>query len=217
MVAVLVFCLVDKIKIATSIGMLYLAYYPFLIGINYNTLDPATFTPASALPILPFSIVGLLLLMAIFSLFSFGSAPKNDEPKATRLVFLFFGLVFVFIAISSALLAWYVPETIGLDNPTPKIGVWGYNLFILVGALLMYLASRKNSDNRPNLIRKILAISIVLGLNQFTYVLSLILLYSFPSTSEISYPLESSYIFVASLIWGLLLLLMNKEAVITKR
>ena len=215
--AVPILCLIDRTKIATSAGILSLTSYPLLMGIKYYTEPLETLPQSALLPFLLFSIVGVLILIALFSLIPIGSTSKISEPNYKRWALIVGGVLAAVLALSVTLIFWYAPSAIGLRKPSPWMGVVGYNVFILLSALLLYLASQKNSVNRPNLMRKIISIGIVFIIGQYTFVLSLILLYAFPGTPEKSYPVEASCIFFANITWATLLLLMNKETEISTR
>ena len=144
------------------------------------------------------------------------STKQNIEPPFARWILLILGYGFHIVGIGAGLICWYAPQTFGIQEPSAVYGVILYNIFIVLSALLMYRASRMNSDERPNVMRQIITVLIVCGITQTTLVLSLILIYSFPSEPLSSYPNEAAYNFIASITWGVLLLIMNREAVIKK-
>lgn len=213
---ILFLSLLNKVKFATGLAIFHLSLSPLVAGLIYLYAFPANKVQGDVLPVIPFSIGALLALTSLALLTSIipnRSTAQNLEPKFTRWILLAGGCFLHFIGIAVTLTLWYNPQSFGNQEPSALNGVISYNIFILFSAVLMYIASRKNSYNRPNLMRKIVTLVIVLWVSQTTVLLSVILIYAFPSKPVMSYPNEAALNFLASIIWGTLLLFMNKEVI----
>jgi hypothetical protein len=214
------FLAIFRIKLATGLSIFYLSFSPFIIGLIYLYAFPPNEIQGSVSPVIPILIGVVLVLTSLALITPFipnRSSAQNTEPKATRWLFLVGGYFIHCLGIAVSLIFWFAPEAFGNQEPSAINGVISYNIFTIFSALLMYLASRKNSEERPNLMRKIITLLVVLGVSQVTLVLSLILIYAFPSEPLMSYPNEAAYNFIASVTWGGLLLIMNRETVIEKK
>ena len=215
-VIVVVLCVFDKIKFATSLCIFFLSSSPFLVGLIYQYPHPTIETQVKASSTIPYLVGITLVLMAVVSLtpiMKIGSMSKNSSPSITRWFLLVGGYAFYLIAITGALIYWYVPGIVGANEPSPIGGVIFYNIFFVVSAIIMYFSSRKNSEKRPNLMRKIIISLIVFGIGETALVMSFILIYAFPAEPATSFPNEASYIFISTLILGILLLILNRESV----
>ena len=213
---VLVLCIIDKLKIATSLSILFLSSNPFLLGLIYQFSAP-TIEPQKAFsPAIPYLIGFILVLMAIASflpIINKNSSPQNSAPTISRWFLLLGGYIFHLVAITGSLIYWYAPGIVGMSETSPLGGVIVYNIAFVASAVLMYLASKKNSEKRPNLMRKIITLLIVFGISETALIISFILIYAFPSQPAASFPNEASYVLVSILTLGTLLFMLNQETV----
>ncbi|MEJ2364837.1 MAG: hypothetical protein P8130_14170 [Deltaproteobacteria bacterium] len=210
--SVIVLCLIDKIRIASSLILLSLSVYPLVIGLVYQYAFPSTEVIGKADPSLPYGIGGLLLVLFALS-FTVKSSPKtNRPPSPMRWVLLYAGIALYLLSVIVPLVFFYSPDTFGYEKPMPMLGVIAHISLIAVSTILFYLASTRNSRERPNLMRKIILLLAYLVFFIPTITLSLILIYAFPGEPETSYPTAASINLLAVLFWGVTVFFIGRDA-----
>jgi hypothetical protein len=121
------------------------------------------------------------------------------------------GALTIGLGIFGSLVFWYTPNLVGLSDAAPLSGVICFNIFTVISAIMWYISSNKNSSKRPNLMRIITILVIIFWSSHLSLVLSLILLYAFPSTPLTAYPSAATIIFSSYLIWEILILQLCRE------
>lgn len=212
--SVIVLCVKDKIRIASSLILLAFSFYPLAIGLIYQYAFPANKVVGQMDQRLPYGIGGLLLVLFVLS-FTLKSPQRcNRPPSAKRWVLLFSGIAFYLLGVIVALLFFYSPGALGYERPMPMHGVVAHLSMVAVSAALMYLASTKNSSERPNLMRKIILLLIYLVFLIPPIALSLILIYAFPGEPAASYPTAASLNLLANLLWGITVFFIGRDATV---
>lgn len=216
--AVIVLCIVDRIRIASFLTLMTLAFYPMIVGMIYQYAYPAEkLIVGSKSPYVLFAITVVMVVFLVAVLLpSLDSSEekKNDPPGVSRWVLLATAFVAIIAGLSVTLASLYFPGSIGLEEPGAALGITVYNLAVLVTAALFYFASRKNSQTRPNLMRKIILPVVFYIFCPITLALSLIIIYAFPSSAvNASYPTAAAYNFIANIVLGTLVLLITRDAV----
>ena len=218
--AIVITCIKDRIKTSAGLSIFVIAFYPIIIGFIFKYSLPDGEIHGVVSPSISFLIGGILYLISLAILTPIiPSRPsmQNSKPTFWRWV-LFIGSIFTFLAgVYGAFMNWYTPMVFGLEEPVAINGVISMNIFALISAVLMNFASRKNSENRPNLMRKLLILFYLPFTTFITLVLTFVLMYTFPSDPPMSYPNEASYNLIPMITVGLLLLIVSKEAVVPKK
>ncbi|MDH3346484.1 MAG: hypothetical protein OEM02_00090 [Desulfobulbaceae bacterium] len=214
--AIIITCIKDRIKISAGLSLFIIAFYPIIIGFICLYSLPDREIHGVVSPLIAFVIGGVICLisLAIFAPFiPSRSSRQNSEPSFWRWVLLIGSIFSYILGVYGAFMYWYTPRVFGLEEPVAINGVISLNVFALISAVLMYFASRKNSENRPNLMRKLLILVYLPSASCITLALTFVLIYTFPSDIPTSYPNEASYNLISMITLGLLLLIVSKEAV----
>ncbi|MFT5702517.1 MAG: putative RDD family membrane protein YckC [Desulforhopalus sp.] len=199
----------NKMNLLSPLTLILLSIYPLVLGGIYLFSFPYELYEGSKSPILLYVITGCLLLLSIlcFRPSSRISKETNTNPSNVRWVFLALGFLTSLLGLSGTLYFWYaIPE------PAPTFGIMCNVCFSIITAFLWYFASSKNSKNNPNLMRIIITICVLLFGGVYPLVLSLILLYAFPSTQITAYPTAASLSFIAILAFGILVFQLHRES-----
>lgn len=194
-----------------------MAMYPFMISSIYKYAFPNEVYQGSKSSTLLLLITSFLVICGVITVFLPGKGTnKNQTNKLKNKWLLFIGGVFlVLFSFFSATFFWYSPtfQILGFDEPAPLTGVICFLILSLLSVIILDLSSKYGSKNHPNLMR-ILVVNVSFLASFLTVSLALILLYAFPSVSgSISYPSAATYCFMSFIVWGVLILKMNKEKI----
>jgi len=214
--AIIVLCLKDRFRIITPMILFSFSSYPIILGLIYQYSLTQEIPSTSISPIIPYSIGITTLILAIVSCFIPKKSLDNEfakKPSIKRWLYFSIGIIFVFMGITSSLMFWYTPHILNKLEPMPLNGVISNILFTFFSALFLYFASRINSRRRPNLMRKVVVLSIFLFIHNIPIVLSLILVYSFPIDPSAIFPFEAGINLTPHLIWAVLLLFIMRESI----
>lgn len=217
--AIVIFYLKGKVKWPTFLLISIFSLYSLILGLIFTFSMPKNVIHGKVIFELPIVIAVLLIILAIFSL----KAPRTpscisqNTPSKIRWIFLFAGILVYLLGFIITLEFFYVPKVFGQTAPMPYYGVINNLICGFIGSVLLYLASRKGSLKRPNLLRHISFVFIFLVFSQLTFVISLILIYSFPTQPLTSYPTLASLNMICYLFFGILLVLMRREYVVVDK
>jgi hypothetical protein len=215
-IAIVVFYVKGKVKWPTFLSIITLSVYPLILGLIFIYALPKNVIHGKVMAELPIAVALILVAISIFSL----KAPKTpsnifqNNPSKIRWFFLLSGIVVYMLGIIITLEFFYVPRVFGQTAPMPHYGVTTNLICGFISSVLLYLASKKGSAKRPNLLRHISFVFIFLVFSQLTLVISLILIYSFPTQPLTSYPTLASLNMLCYLFFGMLLVLMRREYVV---
>lgn len=214
--AIVIFYLKGKVKWPTFLSIITLSGYPLSLGLIFIYAMPKNVIHGKVMAELPITIALLLIILAIFSLKALKtpSCMSQNNPSKIRWVFLLAGILVYLLGFTITLEFFYVPEVFGQTAPMPYPGVTTNLVSGFISSVILYLSSQKGSVKRPNLLRHISFVFIFLVFSQLTFVISLILIYSFPTQPLTSYPALASLNMICYLFFGILLVLMRREYVI---
>lgn len=155
-------------------------------------------------PYLP-TINAIVLLLLCFPLIFLCRNIKflpSEEPPSKRWLWFGAAVIVHIIAVFAFIISIYYPSVIGSDGPNPNVGVIANLLLTVIGALMLYYASRFNSPAQPNLLRW-LAFVCVLVFSFLTLAFMLILIYVMPPHGRIIYPFMAGILSLNITIFGL--------------
>jgi hypothetical protein len=216
-ICTIVLCVKGKFKFAIPMIFLSLTAYPMVLGLICQYSLSQNFSIASKNFYLLYAIA--LIVLALFLLSFFIPISKEDKevaekPPTKRWFFLLGGFSTNLIGIMVTLMFWYTPNVFGKAEPMPLYGTIANNIGVVGTACFFYLAAKYNSYKRPNLMRKLVILTVYLLLHHLPLVLSLILLYSFPITPSSIFPTEAGLNMISSIVWALLLIFLQRKVVI---
>ncbi len=161
-----------------------------------------------------FVVSVMLLLSAVLSI-HLGrrvNPPPLKSPTFFRWVLFFIGVLILlggFVVFSVSI---FSPDLFGSENSVPEIGVIAWLIVFLIVSLILYVVSRMNSKQRPNLLRYFaLAVGVLAAF--VTIIQALILIYAVPVNPPATYPFLSGLMTIAFLPLALLILGLSKDYV----
>ncbi len=208
-------CITNKLKLATTFGILILAFYPTVAGLVYLYAFPGIVSSGPIHPSIPLTIAFMTIITALTlwtPLEKNLPAISNEKPTLSRWLLILLGITFNWLGIALCFICWLKPHLLALNAPSPLLGIISYNIFTAINAVLFYLASNQNSEARPDLTRKIILLLIVFILGGTSWPVSMFLIYAFPIEPKIAYPTEAALGFLANLTWAVLLLAIYRKS-----
>lgn len=211
--AVIILCIKDKIKIASSIIIFYWFFYTLVLGLIYQFSFPVNQVVEKADPGMLYALATSLLVLSI-SPYIVKFAPKaNKEPSFMRWVLLFLGVMSVFTGLFGAFSCLYTPQTFGHEAPMAMHAVITNITMVAISTVFLYAASGRNSYQRPNLMRKVVLLILYFFFSYIPLILSFILIYAPPIQPVRPFPEAASVSLVAYLFMGLLVFFVAKDEV----
>lgn len=202
-------------RVASPIVLLLFGAVALLIAMLMHSGLPSGYhVKGSNIFYLPFVIGALQVLLAVISiLLSRGSNPPPlKSPTLFKWGLFFLGLLFLFTGFVIFSVSLYSPYLFGSEHPLPNFGVTFWLIVSVILSLILYVVSRKNSIQRPNLMRYY-AMAVGTLAAFVTTVQALILIYAMPFEPPSAFPFLSGLITIAFLPFGLLILGLSKDYV----
>lgn len=204
-------------KILSVLALGFMAMYPPVIASVYTYAFPNALYEGSKSTTLLISISIFLIVLAVLCVF----LPQKQKAKRSKVnpklrwPIFFSGWIVLFFGWVITCIFWYAPPTyLGFKEPAPTTGVICLIIFSTISAVIFYFSSTLSSEKRPNLMRILVLLSSVFGGAFMALVLSLVLLYAFPSKPVlIAYPSSATYCFLTYVVWGILIFQMNRERI----
>ncbi len=166
----------------------------------------------------PLVVSALLLLSAVFSIYL--GRRVNPPPLKNRTFFrwvlFFIGVLILFGGFVVFSVSLYSPYLFGSEHSVPEIGVISWLIVSLILSLILYVASRMNSSQRPNLFRYF-ALVIAFLAASLTTVEVLILIYAAPVQPPTAFLFLSGLMTIAFIPYALLLLGITKDYISIKK
>ncbi len=162
----------------------------------------------------PFIIGALQVLMAIVSILLSrrSNPPPLKNPTFFRWVLFFTGVLILFGGFVVFNTSIFSPDLFGSERALPQIGVISWLIVSLIVSLILYVDSRNNFAQHPNLMRYF-AIAVGVLAAFVTTVQALILIYAVPFEPPSTFPFLSGLMTVAFFPLALLILGLSKDYV----
>jgi hypothetical protein len=197
-----------NVWITVAIGLILM--YALPKGEDVHVIGPTT-------PILPFTVSIFIFLFSIYATRKLKIESKElpAQQSNIRFVLLALGILFQLCALVSVEIIFYTPKILGMLQPNPAAGVGLYFIFNCLSAVFLYLVSIRNTITRPNLMRWIVFF-LILFLKDFAIVISLILIYAFPTHPLTIYPFWAGINTISYIPYSILILFLAKGYIYSK-
>lgn len=209
--AVLIFLSVKgKMRLASFLSLIRMSLGPLILGlICVYSLPTGKMVRGEAIPQVPIIVFCLLIFFSILSLKSVkkSNVIPSKKPPLSRWFLFVSGVILQLTGTTIVFLSFYSPQILGAEEAIPQTGVWIYFGCTFISCLLLYVSSKLNSADYPNLFRWMVFFTIFLMFDQTT-IISLILIYAFPSPPSVIYPYLSGLNTISFLPHGLVILLL---------
>jgi hypothetical protein len=199
--------------LASFFLLVKMALSSVLIGLIMTySLPPGYEVSGSAKPYIPFSVALLIIIMAVLSLRSGGEEIELsvNRPVLIGWILLALGIVVQLSGLSFALMSFFTPHIFGSSQPVPGISVPGFLGATVIGCLMFYLSSKRNTNAHPNSLRWIVFFLIFVIYDQAT-IISLILIFALPAQPPATYPYLSSINTLGYLPFAFAIFLLAKD------
>ena len=202
-------------RIASPLILLLFSAVLMLIAIVMHfALPPEYIIEGPNIFYVPIIIAAMQVLLAIMSIvLSRGSKPPPlKKPTVIRWILLFAGLLVLFTGFAIYSVSLYSPYLFGSEQPVPKIGIISWLIASFMVSLILYVASRMNSSQRPNLMRYF-AVLIAAIAAFLTTAQALIFLFAMPIEPPTALPFNCGLMTIAFLPLAFLILALSKDFV----
>ncbi|MGD9090957.1 MAG: hypothetical protein PVI38_20890, partial [Desulfobacterales bacterium] len=136
--------------------------------------------------------------------------PPLKKPTVIRWFLLFAGLLVLFAGFAIFSVSLFTPYLFGSEQPVPKIGIISWLIASLMVSLILYVASRMNSTQRPNLMRYIAVVIVVIAAF-LTTAQALIFIFAMPIEPPTAFPFFCGLMTIAFLPLAFLILALSKD------
>ncbi len=166
----------------------------------------------------PLVVSALLLLSGVFSIFLGRrvNPPPLKNPSFFRWVLFFIGVLILFGGFVVFSVSLYSPYLFGSEHSVPEIGVISWLIVSLILSLILYVVSRMNSSQRPNLFKYIVLV-IAFVAASLTTVEALILIYAVPVQPPTAFSFLCALMTIAFIPYALLLSGLTKDYISIKK
>lgn len=160
-------------------------------------------------------VISIILLLSAFFTIYLGkrvNPPPLKNPTFIRWILFFLGVLILFVGFVVFSVSIYSPYLFGSEHSVPEIGVVSWLVMSLILAIVLFLASKMNSAQRPNLMRY-LALILVIITTSLTTVQALILIYAMPVNPPAVFSFLSGLLTLAFIPFSLLILIISRSYV----
>jgi hypothetical protein len=138
--------------------------------------------------------------------------PPFKKPSFLRWILSFMCLLFLLIGFTIYSVSLYSPYLFGSEQPVPIIGIISWLIASAIVSLILYVASKMNSSERPNLMRYISLVIAAIGAF-FTTAQALIFIFAMPNDPPSTFPFYAGLMTLAFLPLSLVVLGLSKDYV----
>ena len=188
-------CVKCKMGWAAFLSLFLLSLEPLIIGLIFIYAIPLSpIKHGMVIPQVPFTVTGILIILSVicFKLAKRVTAPPDQNPSGFRWIWLVGGIVVQGIGVIFCLIFFYAPQILGSRISNPDLGVMTYLVVTTISVVLLYVASRMNTIQRPNIFRWVVFF-LVVAFKNYTTIISLILIYALPAQPPVTYPLLAGF------------------------